>query len=247
MQLRSMTYPSTGEYVLVRLRSSVTEVSVDLYNTLPTEGLPFSSSVGLKKSRRKKKRGSKNKKNKGDNRQRSKQVVKASPSIVLSDDQFPSLFNGKVEWEASALDTPRIVRREDLDVEQDDDQSEGNGSKYDEEMEPKSCKPLSDAASTATTTSSTVTTSSNGEKQVVVPGYAAAVMKGIPKPSVVHEAPSSGSTSSLLVNDPTKKDSRQSFVPPPVFQEGPWKGSRSFVDVARPEQPKNTAASGLPV
>lgn len=242
MQLRTMTFPSTGEYILSRLKTSMTEIAVDVYNTYPCELTPLPTATEKKKSKKKKKRGSKNKKKNRSTSPNGTPVGDQVPSPPsFSEDQFPSLQNDKVEWEASALESNEIVGQGDDDVVQDeDDNSADNGSKEDEECEErKSFKALSDAASTATTTSSTLTTSSNSEKQLVVPAYAAAVMKGIPKPAVppsVRETSSGGDTSSSIGNEPETSTKELSPNPVLVDAQPVWGGGRSFVDVVRPEQ-----------
>lgn len=210
MQLRTKAYPSTGDYVMARLRASiVTSAPVDIYDPLlpPSHDLHASATTSLLlqplKKKKKKKRARKKKKNKSntspnaavensktaDDSPSSPPRIAGEPTAVvppLSLDHFPSLMDDKVEWATTLVDSNCTLRDS-----QEDDASETNSSKDDEEEDRhKSGKAFSDAASTATTTSSTATTSSTGDtvaKKAPMRGYAAAVLQVPSASRSVHE------------------------------------------------------------
>jgi hypothetical protein len=222
MQLRTKAYPSTGDYVMARLRASiVTSAPVDIYDPLlpPSHDVYAAASTSsllllqpLKKKKKKKRTRSKKKKNKRNATANAAaveniQTAGNSPSSPLrisgdstaavpplSLDHFPSLMDDKVEWATTLVDSHGTLRDT-----QEDDVSETNSSKDDEEEDRhKPGKAFSDAASTATTTSSTATASSTGDtvaKKTPMRGYAAAVLQVPTGSNSVHE--STGTTPTM--------------------------------------------------
>jgi hypothetical protein len=215
MQLRSKAFPSTGDYVMARLRASmVSQTAVDVYSTLPTMDA-LDSAVLLNPKKKKKKKRSKNRKKKSS----SGSVVSAisatttdTTSMVprppmLTEEDFPSLqSDDKVEW----ITTPRVdatcedsFDEEDGDDDDDDDDSASEEStkvRGEEEDLGKSLKAShlsSDGASTATTTSSNASSSLSdpvAKQQVVLGGYAAALLNG-PAAPVTAVGPSDSNSS----------------------------------------------------
>jgi hypothetical protein len=248
MQLRQMTFPSTGQYVMARLKaSSVTMAPVDVYKTLPTdEHSAPNASIGIQKKARKrrKKRPKKKANNKtenkandsGSNPDTQKSVscaVVEEPVFRFTNDHFPSLQDDKVEWETGPVDV-----RGSQGIE-DDDSSEDSSTKNGEDgEEPKPAKALSDAASTATTSSSTNTTLSASGFELtatgVKGGYAAAVLKTSYTAPATREVPSPADSQkairSVCMSAPVVNVSASSAT---LSWGG---GSQSFVEVARQQK-----------
>ena len=259
MQLRQMTFPSTGQYVMARLKaSSVTVAPVDVYTTLPTdEQSVLNASFGTqKKSRQRRKKRFKKNANKTENKasdsgsntnlamQKSASVAAADvPVLRFTNDHFPSLQNDKVEWETEPVD---VSGSQGID---DDDSSEDSSTKNGEGEEPKPAKALSDAASTATTSSSTNTTLSASGFELTATGvrggYAAAVLKTssapalreVPSPADSREASASLSASSAVSSKADADDTPAPVVSVTASAAQPWGGgSESFVEVVRKQK-----------
>lgn len=261
MQLRQMTFPSTGQYVMARLKaSSVTVAPVDVYTTLPTDeqSVPNTSVGTQKKSRKRRKKRPKKKSNKAENKatgsgnsntnsdmQKSASfAVAEEPVLRFTNDHFPSLQNDKVEWETEPVNV-----RGSQGIE-DDDSSEDSSTKNGEEgEEPKPAKALSDAASTATTSSSTNTTLSASGFELtangIKGGYAAAVLKTSSAPAL-REVPSLANSreasAALSSNSAVSSKADADDIPAPLTSvtasaAQPWGGgSESFVEVVRKQK-----------
>jgi hypothetical protein len=142
VQLRTMTYPSCGDPVMVRLRASVVPspsnvVPVDMYHPYYPTGIMIGS-LALPKKKRKKKKRPKRKKNKPSSTSVSttaSTVTSTSipgstdhiPSpLVLSQDQFPSLLRqnddvDKVEWMTTSVEGVNDDSIDNADDDDDDD------------------------------------------------------------------------------------------------------------------------------
>lgn len=236
MQLRGKTYPSTGDYVMARIRASiVTHSMVDVYSTLPTADTWANAAVQQLPKKKKKKRRTKSVKTKSASKatlSNSILVATKPQPPLLTEHHFPSLLDDKVEWAT----TP--VEADDSVGEREDDESE-ESTKHDggeDEEERKSAKALSDAASTATTTSSNV--SSGGfdsvSKKQAVGDYAAALLKA-PASKTTVPAVAVRETQAPKPRKPSSSDSDEKMAPDPVVITSPltWGGGRSFADMLR--------------
>lgn len=252
MQLRQMTYPSTGHYVMARLKaSSVTAAPVDVYSTLPTDERSANAAVTTQKKSRKKRKKRPKKKKAASSRNNNSSSIKESVSfatveesvLTFTDDHFPSLQDEKVEWETERVDVRDSERSEE------DDSSEDSTNNGEDGEEPKAAKALSDAASTATTTSSTNTTLSGigfdlagAASTTRKEGYAAAVLHAIGSPAI-KEVPSPAGSRSVSASSSSAGSGNEdkNALPAPVVNitssPQPWRGtSRSFVDVVREQE-----------
>lgn len=241
MQLRQMTFPSSGDYVLARLKAStVTMAPADVYSLLPIERYNSVCASDTKTRRKRRKRSKKKKKGAVNHNEASrKDSVSFAPTeesiLSFTKDHFPSLQEEKVEWETERVDEVHNIQ-DDADV--DDSSAEDSSMKNEEEddgEEQRLAKALSDAASTATTTSSTNTTSSgfdlvSNKKE----GYAAAVLKSNGSQSMIQEVVSLPSSPPVTAVEGGDLSNRGKSSPPApvvsITQQPCW---RSFLDVAR--------------
>ena len=162
MQLRTMTYPSNGDPVMVRLRASVvpsqsTIIRVDSYDYHHHDVSAMTNlidpTMAPKKKRRKKKR-SKNKKNKTSTTSvatttslsRSDTSVsdtatsnKEPEPLDLTHDEFPTLLrhNNNVEWSSSSIDmlNGSIIHDDIEDEVSHESSTNKEGEQFEEEEE----------------------------------------------------------------------------------------------------------------
>lgn len=233
MRLRQKTFPSTGDYVMARLKASAVRAApVDVYGTLPADAETTNATA---KKGRKKKRSKKRAKKKSANKESVRFETK-EPVLSFTKDHFPSLQEETVEWE-----TERVQVEDSPEDANEDDYSEES---KEDEGEPKSARALSDAASTATTTSSTNTTLSASGFDVVPKkeGYAAVVRKATGAPSIQEVVASGAVVASPAARVEAKRnpdnDRKAPPAAPPVVSitsapQSSWGGSLSFVDVVR--------------
>jgi len=236
MRLRQKTFPSTGDYVMARLKASAVRVApVDVYGTLPADA---ETTNAIAKKVRKKKRAKKRPKKKSANKESVRFETK-EPVLSFTEDHFPSLQDETVEWE-----TERVQVEDSPEDANEDDYSEESTKNEEDEEEPKSARALSDAASTATTTSSTNTTLSASGFDVVPKkeGYAAVVRKATGAPSIQEVVASDAVVASPGAREEAERnpdnDRKAPPAAPPVVSitsapQSSWGGSLSFVDVVR--------------
>lgn len=213
MELRSMTFPSTGEYVMARLRASIvslpTSSSWSTMTDLHTAEAHHQHHL-LPKKKKKKRSKTKKKKKKAstvhpvDCTENTGCDNKMMPP-ALTEDHFPSLgidSDSNVGWDTTASPVGERAEEEDDDDEDEDNSSQEENDAYSSEEsvkqgclcgaedERKSTKVPSDGASTATTASSNASSSSSFElmskKQQILSGYAAALLKDPSVPTRTH-------------------------------------------------------------
>ena len=248
MQLRQMTFPSTGQYVQARLKaSSVSMAPAGVYHTVLTDEQWAANVATQKKSRKRRKKRPKKKKkgqsivNNNDNcnhlamKESISSVVTEEPILRFTNDHFPSLQEEKVEWETEPVD---IRGSED---NEDDDSSEGNSTKNGDDEGPKPAKALSDAASTATTSSSTNTTLSASGFDLAAAGtitgkvdYAAAVLNASNSAPAIQEVTGPvecSSSEGCDLDDGSGRPGTVVSITSSVVTQSWGGGSRSFAEV----------------